>query len=208
MQVPDFRIERELLKRGFNVMAGLDEVGRGALFGPVVAAAVVLPVTVIQRRRFGWIREIEDSKRLPSTKRTELAKLIVANAETVGVGLASHKEVDMKNIYWASLEAMKRALSSLSRQPDFLLVDGFNLNDVNYPQMRVPKGDQKSISIAAASIIAKVFRDDMIIRLDPMFSGYALSKNKGYGTQEHFQALHELGPSAFHRRSFNLEGKR
>lgn len=206
--MPDFRIEREILKRGFKAIAGLDEVGRGALFGPVVAAAVILPVPFIQRKIYGWLREIEDSKRLSPTKRKELAKLIVANAETVGVGLASHEEVDKKNVYWASLEAMKRAFTSMSWKPDFLLVDGFNLNDVNYPQMRVPKGDQKSISIAAASIVAKVFRDQMIVRLDTLFSGYSLAKNKGYGTKDHFRALHDLGPTVFHRRSFNLEGKR
>jgi len=206
--VPDFRIERELLGRGFKAIAGLDEVGRGALFGPVVAAAVIFPETIVQRKKSGWIREIEDSKRLAPTKRKELTKRIVAHAEAVGIGLASHAEIDQNNIYWASLEAMKRAFASMSREPDFLLVDGFNLNDVNYPEMRVPKGDQKSISIAAASIVAKVFRDDMIIRLDPLFVGYSLSKNKGYGTEEHFRALHDLGPTAFHRRSFNLEGKR
>lgn len=206
--MPDFRIERKILKRGFKAVAGLDEVGRGALFGPVVAGAVILPVPVIQRKKSGWLREIDDSKRLSPTKRRELAKLIVAYAESVGVGLASHSEVDMKNVYWASLEAMKRAFASLSKKPDFLLVDGFNLNDVNYPEMCVPKGDQKSISIAAASIVAKVFRDDMIIRLAPLFAGYSLAKNKGYGTKEHFRALRDLGPTVFHRRSFNLEGKR
>ena len=206
--MPDFRIERNLLQRGFQAIAGLDEVGRGALFGPVVAAAVILPLSVIQRKKSGWLREIEDSKRLSPTKRRELAKLIVTSAESTGVGLASHAEVDMKNVYWASLEAMKRAFASMSRRPDFLLVDGFNLNDVNYPQMRIPRGDQKSISIAAASIVAKVFRDDMIIRLDPLFAGYSLAKNKGYGTKEHFKALHDLGPTVLHRRSFNLEGIR
>lgn len=206
--MPNFRIEREILNRGFKAVAGLDEVGRGALFGPVVAAAVVLPVAMIRRKKSGWLGEIKDSKQLSPTKRRELAKLIVANAETIGVGLASHAEVDLNNVYWASLEAMKRAFASMPRIPDFLLVDGFNLNDVNYPQMRVPKGDQKSISIAAASIVAKVFRDEMIVRLDPLFSGYSLSKNKGYGTKEHFKAIHDLGPTAFHRRSFNLEGRR
>ncbi|MFC2163433.1 ribonuclease HII [Acidobacteriota bacterium] len=206
--MPDFRIEREILKKGFKAVVGLDEVGRGALFGPVVAAAVLLPVPLIQKKISGWLREIEDSKLLSPTKRIELAKLIAANAETVGVGLASHAEVDEKNVYWASLEAMKRAFASMSRKPDFLLVDGFNLNDVNYPQMSVPKGDQKSISIAAASIVAKVFRDEMILRIDPLFAGYSLAKNKGYGTKEHYRALHDLGPTALHRRSFNLEGKR
>jgi ribonuclease HII len=206
--VPDFRIERLILQRGFQAIAGLDEVGRGALFGPVVAAAVILPLPLIQRKKTGWLREIDDSKRLSPTKRRELAKLIVTSAESIGIGLASHAEVDMKNVYWASLEAMKRAFASMSRKPDFLLVDGFNLNDVNYPQMRVPKGDRKSTSIAAASIVAKVFRDEMIVRLDPLFTGYSLAKNKGYGTREHYRALHDLGPTAFHRRSFNLEGKR
>ncbi|MBN1224330.1 MAG: ribonuclease HII [Candidatus Aminicenantes bacterium] len=205
--MPDFQIEREISQAGFKAIAGLDEVGRGALFGPVVAASVIFSQSLIQRRLADWLKEVKDSKRLSPTKRTRLAKQIVDSAEAVGIGLASHREIDRKNIHWASLEAMKRAFASMPQNPDFLLVDGFRLNDVNYPQMHVLKGDQKSISIAAASIVAKVFRDEMIVRLDSVFHGYALIKNKGYGTNEHFKALRELGPSALHRRSFNLEGK-
>jgi ribonuclease HII len=206
--VPDFCLEREISRVGFKAIAGLDEVGRGALFGPVVAASVIFPLHMIRGAVTDWLSEVKDSKQLSPTKRVRLAKLIAHSAEAIGVGLAAHSEIDLKNVHWASLEAMKRAFLSMPCKPDYLLVDGFNLNDVNYPQMRVIKGDQKSISIAAASIVAKVFRDEMIIRLDPFFHGYALYKNKGYGTAEHFKALRELGPSAMHRSSFHLKGEK
>ena len=206
--MPDFRIEREICRAGFKTIAGLDEAGRGALFGPVVAASVIFPLSVIQGEVVDWMREVKDSKQLSPTKRNRLAKLIACSAEAVGIGLTSHREIDLKNVHWASLEAMKRAFASMPQKPDYLLVDGFKLNDVNYPQMPVVKGDEKSISIAAASIVAKVVRDGMITLLDPFFHGYALYKNKGYGTREHFEALRKLGPSALHRRSFNLKGEK
>jgi ribonuclease HII len=186
----------------------VDEAGRGALFGPVVAASVMFPVSLIKGENKAWIEEIDDSKRISSTKREMLARQILIHSDAVGIGMASSAEIDSKNIYWASFEAMKRAFLSMPKSPDFLLVDGFRLNDVNYPQMDLPKGDQKSISIAAASIIAKVTRDRMMKRLDLVFEGYALSRNKGYGTKEHYDALRRLGPTAFHRHSYNLEGKK
>jgi ribonuclease HII len=206
--VPNFQIEKEIVSLGYQSIAGLDEAGRGALFGPVVAASVMFPSSLIHGEKKGWWEEIDDSKRISPTKREILARLILIHSDGVGIGLASNAEIDEKNIYWASFEAMKRAFLSMPKLPDFLLVDGFRLNDVNYPQMKLPKGDQKSISIAAASIIAKVTRDRMMKRLDCVFQGYALSKNKGYGTREHYNALQKLGPTAFHRHSYNLEGKR
>lgn len=206
--MPDFHFEREIVRRGYGAIAGLDEAGRGALFGPVVAASVMFSVSLIRGKIKVWLKEIDDSKRISPTKREILARKILIHSDAVGIGIASSAEIDRKNIYWASFEAMKRAFFSMPKVPDFLLVDGFRLNDVNYPQMYLPKGDQKSISIAAASIIAKVTRDRMMKQLDLVFEGYALSKNKGYGTKEHYDALRRLGPTALHRQSFNLEGKK
>ena len=206
--MPDFHFEREIVSQGYLSIAGLDEAGRGSLFGPVVAASVMFPLSLIKGKIKAWLKEIDDSKRISPTKREILARKVLMHADAVGIGVASSAEIDRKNIYWASFEAMKRAFLSMPKAPDFLLVDGFRLNDVNYPQMNLPKGDQKSISIAAASIIAKVIRDRMMKRLDLVFDGYALSKNKGYGTKEHYDALRRLGPTAFHRRSYNLEGKK
>ena len=206
--MPDFQFEKEIISKGYGCIAGLDEVGRGALFGPVVAAAVMFSASLINGEKKAWLEEIDDSKRISPTKREMLARLILIHSNAVGIGMASSAEIDAMNIYWASFVAMKRAFMSMPKVPDFLLVDGFRLNDVDYPQMNLPKGDQKSISIAAASIIAKVTRDRMMKRLDLVFQGYALSRNKGYGTREHYDALQKLGPTALHRQSYNLEGKK
>ena len=206
--MPDFRFEREIVSQGYRAIAGLDEAGRGALFGPVVAASIMFSLSLIKGETKAWLEEIDDSKRISPTKREMLARKILIHSDAVGIGMASSAEIDRKNIYWASFEAMKRACLNMPKVPDFLLVDGFRLNDVNYPQMFLPKGDQKSISIAAASIIAKVTRDQIMRSLDLVFEGYALSKNKGYGTKEHYDALRRLGPTAFHRQSYNLEGKK
>jgi len=154
------------------------------------------------------MREINDSKLISPVKRKRLAKLILTFASSVGIGVVTNKEIDKKNIYWASLEAMKKAVKNLPIHPDFLLVDGFRLNDVNYPQKSIPKGDRKSNSIAAASIIAKVLRDEMMDNLDKIYKRYFLSKNKGYGTMDHYRALELIGPSSFHRFSFNLKAKK
>lgn len=201
----DFQIEREIIKKGFKSIAGVDEVGRGALFGPVVSSAVIFPDTVIRQDLSGWIEEINDSKLLSPNKRKRLAKAILTNAVSVGIGLSTNSEIDQENVFWASINAMRRAVENLSITPGFILVDGFSLNDVNYPQTGVPGGDKRCISIAAASIVAKVLRDDMMIHLDRVYNGYALSKNKGYGTKEHYRALKKLGPTLFHRRTFNLK---
>jgi len=206
--VPDFHFEKEIVSRGYGAIAGMDEAGRGALFGPVVAASVIFPLSLITEGKEAWLEEIDDYKRISPTKREVLARLILIHSDAVGIGMASSAEIDATNIYRASFVAMKRAFMSMPKAPDFLLVDGFRLNDVNYPQMSVLKGDQKSISIASASIIAKVIRDRMMARLDLVFEGYGLSKNKGYGTREHYRALQKLGPTAFHRQSYNLEGKK
>lgn len=200
----NFQIEKRIMRKGFKAIAGIDEAGRGALFGPVVAAAVILPTAIMKRSLPRWAKEIDDSKAISPLKRKRVAKAIIRNATSIGVGLATNFEIDRKNIYWASISAMKKAVENMPITPDFILVDGFSLNDVNYPQLGIPQGDKKSISIAAASIVAKVLRDEMMIRLDRIYEGYSLSKNKGYGTREHYKALKEAGATYFHRQTFNL----
>jgi len=210
--VPDFRLEREFWSAGLRRVAGVDEAGRGCLFGPVVAAAVVFPphFNSLPENRAewpAWLREVNDSKLLSPARRERLARSILAGAEAVGLGLVHPAEIDRLNIYWASLEAMRRAVSDLAQPPDGLLLDGFPLKEVNYPQRPVHGGDRASVSIAAASIIAKVFRDDAVMRLDYVFKGYGLARHKGYGTPEHYRALSRLGPTPYHRRSFRLGPK-
>lgn len=200
----DFQIEKKFLKKGFRTIAGVDEAGRGALFGPIVASAVIMPVSVIRRELSREIEEIDDSKVLTPKKRKRLARIILSDAASVGIGLATNREIDCENIYWASLRAMKRAIQNLSIGPEIVLVDGFSLKDVNCANVCIPQGDTKSISIAAASIVAKVVRDKMMILLDNIYRGYALGKNKGYGTKEHYKALRAMGPTPFHRFTFNL----
>jgi ribonuclease HII len=200
----DLRIEKQLVRKGFRSIAGIDEAGRGALFGPVVAACVAFNNDFLLASKEKWFKEIQDSKKIPQMKRERLAGKILACAECVGIGLSTHLEIDAVNIHSASLQAMTQAVSNLRIEPCFLLVDGFSLNDVHYPQMAVIKGDQKSKTIAAASIIAKVKRDEMMIHMDRVFPGYGLAKNKGYGTREHFSAISSLGPTSFHRLSFDL----
>jgi len=206
--LPDFLTEEKFFKQGYRTIVGVDEAGRGALFGPVVASAVVMPLSARRRDLSEEIREIDDSKVLAPQKRTRLAGIILKEARSVGVGLATNFEIDRENIYWASLKAMKRAIQNLSLRPDLLLIDGFQLRDVNCPQVCIPGGDGKSISIAAASIVAKVIRDKMMVLLDQVYEGYALGKNKGYGTREHYLALRKKGPTPLHRFSFNLEHRK
>ena len=207
VKMADFKIEKKIIEKGFKAIAGVDEAGRGSIFGPVVAASVVLPDILIRSSLSGWVEEIDDSKVISPSKRIRLAKIILANAASIGIGLSTNYEIDKKNIYWASLSAMRRAVENMPRAPDFILVDGFRLNDVNYPQIGIIKGDRKSISIAAASIVAKVLRDEMMTYLDKVYDGYGLSKNKGYGTKEHYKGLEKKGPTLFHRLTFNLRNK-
>jgi ribonuclease HII len=202
----DFDIEDDYLRRGCRTIAGIDEAGRGALFGPVVAAAVILPLEALRGNDApAWVAGVRDSKLLTPARRRFLYRQITAVARSIGIGLATHTEIDRINIYWASLLAMRRAAEGLTLPPDIVLVDGFSLKDVKYPQKGIPQGDRKSVSIAAASIIAKVVRDGMLELLDKVYIGYDLARNKGYGTAGHYRALRERGPTAFHRTSFNLK---
>jgi ribonuclease HII len=203
----DFAIEKSLLGPGVGRLAGVDEAGRGSLFGPVVAAAVILPSSRMTTRVKGWLREVNDSKLLSSFKRTELARHILGEAEAVGVGFANNREIDQKNIYWAALEAMKRAIANLCLRPDYLLLDGFrgHHGDFGLPAICITGGDRKCLSIAAASIVAKVVRDEMMSVFENLFCGYQIAKNKGYGTKDHYRALKERGPTLLHRLTFNLD---
>lgn len=182
-------------------LAGVDEVGRGALFGPVVAAAVILPQSVeSDLAKVG----VTDSKRLTAAERTVLANQIRAVAVDCQIGLASVREIDRLNILQATLLAMRRAIQRLTPSPDLCWIDGNQpVPNLLVPQQTVIKGDQKSIAIAAASIVAKVWRDQLIVRLATKYPGYDLATNKGYGTAKHRSALQELGISPQHRRSFS-----
>jgi ribonuclease HII len=202
--VASFRLEKELARSGARLIAGVDEVGRGSLFGPVVAAAVILPAEWLVRRPPSWVSDIDDSKLVAAPRRAELAALLLCEAAGVGVGLASATEIDALNIYEAARLAMVRAIASLPEPPEILLVDGFPIKEVNYRQMGIPRGDRSSRSIAAASIVAKVFRDGLMATFDALYEGYGLARNKGYGTEEHLRALKERGPTGLHRASFKL----
>ena len=182
------------------VVSGVDEVGRGALFGPVVAAAVILPTSVLSELVEAKIR---DSKQLSAYRREELAKKICNCALAWGVDSASSAEIDQINILQASLLAMKRAVLKLKVKPQLCLVDGnHTIKDLSIPQQTLVKGDEKSIVIASASIVAKVWRDDLITQWAKKYPMYDLAANKGYGTARHLQALKEYGASPLHRRSF------
>lgn len=187
--------EKRLKNEGYSLIAGIDEAGRGSLSGPVVAAAVILPCQL-------FIPYIKDSKKLTSQKRTELYFSILNKARNVGIGIVEAKIIDRINIAQASFLAMKKAILDLKEVPDYLLVDGFNIPHLNIPQLPLIRGEDKSISIAAASIIAKVYRDNIMVKFDQKYPKYLFKKNKGYGTEEHLEALLKYGPSEIHRKSY------
>ena len=203
----DFKIEKACLAQGHASVAGVDEVGRGSLFGPVVAVALVFPNRLFPRRP-SWTKEIDDSKRLAATKRERLVREILAETQALGVGTASNAEIDALNVFRATELAMKRAVADLRLEPGIVLVDGLPLKDVDYPSMGVRGGDRKSVSIAAASIVAKVLRDGLMNLYDTIFGGYGLAAHKGYGTEEHYRAIGALGPTGLHRVSFDLKVER
>ena len=176
-------------------ICGIDEVGRGPLAGPVVAGAVILP-------RDSKILHLNDSKQLTAKKRDELYDVIMREAVAVGIGYASPARIDEINILQATYEAMREAISKLSVKPDVLLNDAVKIPQVDIRQVPIIKGDAKSVSIAAASIIAKVTRDRLMEEYDKVLPGYGFASNKGYGSAEHIAALKEIGPSPIHRQSF------
>lgn len=179
----------------YEYIAGIDEVGRGPLAGPVVTCAVILPKDC-------EILYINDSKQLTEKKREELYTQITEQAVSYAIGISSPQRIDEINIQQANFEAMRESIGKLSVIPDILLNDAVTIPEVRIPQVPIVKGDTKSISIAAASIVAKVFRDHLMVEYDKEYPGYGFASNKGYGSEEHIKALKELGPSPIHRKSF------
>ncbi|WP_105128846.1 ribonuclease HII [Streptococcus suis] len=186
--------ERALYENGVECIAGIDEVGRGPLAGPVVAAAVILP-------KGCKIRYLNDSKKIPKSKHEAIYQEVMERALAVGVGIKDAAVIDQVNIYEATKLAMLEALEKLSQKPDHLLIDAMKL-DTKIPQISIIKGDANSLSIAAASIVAKVTRDKMMADYDKEFSGYGFAKNAGYGTAEHLEGLNRLGITPIHRKTF------
>ncbi len=177
-------------------ICGIDEVGRGPLAGPVYAAAVILP-------KDAQILYINDSKKLSEKKREELYSEIMEKALAVGIGYSSHERIDEINILQATFEAMAMAVNNLSIKPELLLIDAVHIPQLeNYKQESIIKGDAKSVSIAAASIVAKVTRDHIMEEMDRKYPGYGFASNKGYGSQDHIAAIKKMGPCEIHRRSF------
>ncbi|MDI6782546.1 MAG: ribonuclease HII [bacterium] len=192
---PNFEFEQQLYTEGYTQIAGLDEAGRGPLAGPVVAAAVIFP-------QYCEIAEVNDSKRLTALQRTTLYSKIIEQAISVGVGIVPENIIDEINILQASIRAMQLAIENLTIQPDSLLIDAITLPDCSLPQRGIIKGDQKSISIAAASIIAKVVRDTLMQEYHRQYPEYGFAQHKGYATPQHISAIRQFGLCQIHRRTF------
>jgi ribonuclease HII len=194
---PTFDHERTLWKQGLRLVAGVDEVGRGPLAGPVVAAAVILP----PRCRFAWLADVRDSKMLPAPKREQLAEKIRARALAVGVGAVPPDRIDaLHRARWAAGHG--GSACRLKLVPEYAIIDAFALPEVDIPHHGITDGDALSISIAAASIVAKVHRDHVMAMYDALYPEYGFAHNKGYSTTEHMEALARHGPCVIHRRSF------
>jgi ribonuclease HII len=193
--VCEWTLEEAARVRGTQRIAGVDEAGRGPLFGPVVAAAVILP-------KGCCLHGLTDSKKLSEKKRTELDAAIRLNAVAFAIAEVDAETIDRINIRQASLLAMRRAVEQLALSPDFLLIDGRDTIDWDCEQQAVIRGDGTSFSIAAASVLAKVYRDRLLVELDGTYPGYGLARHKGYGSPEHMAALERLGPTPLHRRSY------
>ena len=193
--MPSFELEEELYSKGYTAVCGCDEAGRGPLLGPVVAAAVILPRGFI-------IEGLDDSKKLTERKREKLYDIIIENAVAYGIAEATPEEIDEYNILNASMLAMRRAVEALGVKADFALIDGNCSRGFEIPTATVVKGDSRSYSIAAASILAKVTRDRGCIELDKLYPEYGIAKHKGYPTKDHMDIVRQIGPSPIHRRSF------
>jgi ribonuclease HII len=197
---PDLSEEASLLRGGFSCVAGVDEAGRGAWAGPLVAAAVILPPP--DTAPAGLLAGVRDSKQLSAPRREALYDTVVTQARAVGVGWVAADEIDLLGLTAANELAMVRALRAMSLRPDFVLVDAFTLKSLAVPQRGLVKGDQRSLSIAAASIIAKVYRDHWLAALADAYPGYGFAQHRGYGAVGHQRALRELGPTPIHRMSY------
>ncbi|AZT90121.1 ribonuclease HII [Caldicellulosiruptor changbaiensis] len=190
-----FELEESLLKEGYRFICGVDEAGRGPLAGPVFAAAVIM-----DRKRI--IEGVRDSKKLTPQKREKLFEEILKESITYSVAMVDNKTIDEININNATFLAMKNAIEALELVPDVVLVDGYEIPDLNLPQKALIKGDRKSYSIACASILAKVSRDRFITQISSLYPVYKFEKHKGYGTKEHIRLILEYGPCEIHRKSF------
>ncbi len=193
--------EQRLWHEGIDRIAGIDEAGRGPLAGPVVAAAVIFPSSV-------WLPDVDDSKKLTPRRRESLFPVIQDCALDVAVGRVDEKEIDRINILQATRLAMRMALGRLKERPQHLLIDGRGLPEKFFPQTAIIGGDRLSVSIAAASIIAKVTRDRIMIECDRLYPQYGFAQHKGYGTRQHIEAIGKYGLCPIHRRSFHLKGNR
>jgi ribonuclease HII len=197
--MPSFIEEELLAAQGYRLIAGVDEAGRGALAGPVVAAAVILPRDLDAP----WLAGVKDSKLLTPNQRELFFSHIRQTAVAIGIGAAAHHLVDSWGIVKATRLAMKQAIEQLSPKPESLLIDYLHLPEVSLPQKGITNGDNLSFSIACASIIAKVARDRLMRLFDRVYPGYGLARHKGYGTSEHFACLSRLGPCPIHRQTFS-----
>lgn len=193
-KIDNHKYEKELYKKGITIIAGVDEVGRGPLIGPVVAAAVILPQNY-------KLEGLTDSKKLSEKKRESFYEIIKKDALAIGIGIVSEKIIDKVNIYEATKIAMKEAINNLKIKPEHILIDAMPL-DLDIPTTSIIKGDLLSITISAASVIAKVTRDHMLYEIDKEYPMYDLKNNKGYGTKKHMKAIKEYGITKYHRLSY------
>jgi len=200
MLEPDGRIERRLHDAGFGLIAGVDETGRGALAGPLVACAVILP-------RQAELPGLRDSKLLTALARARLAVEIRRQAVAISIIRVPSTSIDRRGLHRSNLRALREAAMRLRPTPEYLLVDGFPVRRVPFPSLAIKKGDRVSVAVAAASVVAKVTRDRMMVNLNRRFKGYGFDENKGYGTPEHWRALETLGPSPHHRLTFTGVGQ-
>ena len=193
-KIDNYKYERELIDKGIKLICGVDEVGRGPLIGPVVAAAVILPINY-------KLEGLTDSKKLSEKKREQFYEIIKRDAVAIGVGIISEKRIDEINIYEATKEAMRMAIDNLSVKPEHVLIDAMKL-ELDIPRTSIIKGDLLSLSISAASVTAKVTRDHMLYELDKEYPMYDLKNNKGYGTKKHIEAIKKYGITKYHRVSY------
>lgn len=196
-KIPTYDREEELISRGYTVVAGVDEVGRGPLAGPVMAAAVVLPSA-----RLDWFDDVRDSKLLTAAKRALLAPVIRRDALAFGIGMASVYEIDKFGIAKATIWATVRSVRKLTLKPTYVLTDNVRLRGIGLPHTAVPDGDTLCLSIAAASVIAKVARDELMTELDSRYPEYGFAQHKGYATAEHMERIYQIGVCDIHRKTF------
>jgi ribonuclease HII len=197
--LPNFREEQALLSSGYRRIAGLDEAGRGALAGPVVAAAVVLPA----EPDFPWVPMVRDSKLLQAKVRQRIFDAMSECRIEMGVGVVEPDVIDAVNILNATMKAMKLALAELAEPPGYLLIDAVRLRNVPVPQKAIIRGDRTVLSIACASVVAKVTRDRIMLELDERYPGYEFGRHKGYGTRIHLECLRRYGASRIHRMTYS-----